>query len=312
MSRVGRAPDSGAPAAPVRRPPALAGLGRGVRAIGRAVMRGRFDARLLLGVAVVGLFAAAAALAPVVAPMNPLKAHYNMLLAPPKWPYVLGTDEFGRDIFSRLIWGGRVSLAVSSAGVCVAAGLGVPVGLFAGYYGKLVELVLMRLIDLVMVFPSIFLALALVSLIGPGVASLVIVIGMTYFPRFARLAYVSTSATRAGLFVEASQASGASDLRIFRRHIFPNILTPLLVQACLALGFGIILEGSLSFLGYGVQPPAASWGGMISGARAVIAQAPLVLIWPSLTLTLCVFAINLLGDGLRDVLDPRLRRGVRI
>jgi peptide/nickel transport system permease protein len=272
----------------------------------------RLDGRLAFGLAVIGLFAAAAAAAPVAAPMNPLRGHYNATLALPSRSYLLGTDEFGRDILSRLIWGGRVSLAVSSGGVCMAGLLGIPVGLLAGYYGKLVDLVLMRVIDLVMVFPSIFFALALVSLVPPGIGSLVVVIGVTYFPRFARLAYVSTHAARAGLYVEASQASGAGDGRIFRRHIVPNILTPVLVQACLALGFGIILEGSLSFLGYGVPPPAPSWGGMISSARVVIGQAPLVLIWPSLALTLCVLAINMTGDALRDVLDPRLRGGVRI
>jgi peptide/nickel transport system permease protein len=190
--------------------------------------------------------------------------------------------------------------------------LGIPIGMLAGYYGKIVDLLLMRFTDLIIVFPSIFLALALVSLVGPGVTSLVIVIGMTYFPRFARLAYASTSTMKTNLFVEASQANGASDLRIFRHHVLPNILTPLLVQACLALGFGVILEGGLSFLGYGVQPPKPSWGVMISGARAVIAQDALVLIWPSLALTLCVLAINVVGDELRDFLDPRLRRGIRV
>jgi peptide/nickel transport system permease protein len=277
----------------------------------RARARRHRDARLTAGVTVVAIFALAGAFAPLVAPMNPVRAHYDALLTPPSRLYPLGTDEFGRDILSRLIWGGRASLAVSGGGVCAAALGGAPLGLLAGYYGKAVDLVLMRFVELIMVFPPIFFALAIVSLVGPGPASLVVVVGVTYLPRFARLAYVSTKAARAGLFVEASHASGASDTRIFRRHILPNILSPLLVQACLALGFGIILEGSLSFLGYGIQPPAPSWGGMISSARVVIAQAPLVLIWPSAALSLCVFAINLTGDGLRDMLDPRLRGGVR-
>jgi peptide/nickel transport system permease protein len=292
-------------------PRAVRGERRVTRPIAPLLGVVRANKRLAFGAAVVGLFALGGLLAPFVAPFGPLKEHYTQTLAPPRWPYLLGTDEFGRDILSRLMYGARVSLSISGLGVCVAAVVGIPVGMLAGYYGKLVDFVLMRIADLVIVFPSIFLALALVSLFGPGVGTIVIVIGVTYFPRFARLAYVTTNAMKVNLYVEASHANGASDLRIFARHILPNIVTPLLVQSCLALGFGIILEGGLSFLGYGVQPPNASWGVMINGARAVIAQDPLVLIWPCLALTLCVLAINIVGDELRDVLDPRMGRGMR-
>lgn len=292
-------------------PRAVPERGRVTRPIDSLLGVVRTNKRLAFGAAVVGLFVLSGLLAPLLAPFSPLKQHYEQTLAPPRWPYLLGTDEFGRDILSRLMYGARVSLSISGLGVCVAAAVGIPLGMLAGYYGKIVDFVLMRITDLVIVFPSIFLALALVSLFGPGVGTLVIVIGVTYFPRFARLAHVTTNAMKVNLYVEASHANGASDLRIFARHILPNILTPLLVQACLALGFGIILEGGLSFLGYGVQPPNASWGVMINGARAVIAQDPLVLIWPSLALTLCVLAINIVGDELRDVLDPRMRRGIR-
>jgi ABC-type dipeptide/oligopeptide/nickel transport system permease subunit len=277
--------------------------------IKRLIALGRANKRLSISVLTIGVFSLAGALAPIVAPFDPTQQRYDLTTSLPGWPHVLGTDDFGRDILSRIIWGAGVSLRVSGAGVCVAALLGIPMGTFAGFYGKLVDTLFMRFADIVVVFPPIFLALALVSLIGSSVTSLVIVVGTTYFPRFARLAYISTKTMRTSLFVEASVASGASDMRIVTRHVVPNILTPLVVQACLGLGSGILLEGGLSFLGYGVQPPTPSWGLMISSARAVMTNAPLVIFWPSLALTLCVFSVNVVGDALRDLLDPRARRG---
>lgn len=265
------------------------------------------DPRIVLGVTLVGLVVLAGLLAPIIAPYSPTKQDYNHMLVGPGWPHLLGTDEFGRDILSRLLWGTRISLAVAGGAVLIAALLGVPAGICAGYFGKVVDLVLMRLTDLILIFPPILLAIAIVAFFGPSLFNLTVVIGLTYSPRFTRLAYATTLTTRTSLFVEASRALGARDLRVLARDILPNILPTLMVQASIALGFGVLLESGLSFLGLGVQPPTPSWGLMISDARMTMGQSPLSIVWPSLTITTTIFAIQLASDALRDSLDPTWR-----
>jgi peptide/nickel transport system permease protein len=261
----------------------------------------------LIGGSILSLFILGGLLAPVLAPFDPVKQDYQRMLAPPGVPHLLGTDEFGRDILSRLLWGGRISLLVAGGGVVMAGVIGVPLGLLAGYYGRMTAALLMRITDVAMALPPILLAISVVALFGPGLANLAVVIGLTYFPRFARLAYVATLTVKANLFVEAGRAMGASAPRILRRHIVPNILAPVLVEVSLALGFGILLESGLSFLGLGAQPPSPSWGLMVADARQVMGQMPLYLVWPSLAVAGIILAFNLLGDGMRDALDPRLR-----
>ena len=265
------------------------------------------ERRLSIGASILGLFILGGLLAPVLAPFDPLKQDYQRMLAPPSVPHLLGTDEFGRDILSRLLWGGRISLLVAGGGVVMAGVIGVPLGLLAGYYGRMTAALLMRVTDVAMALPPILLAISVVALFGPGLANLAAVIGLTYFPRFARLAYVATLTVKANLFVEAGRAMGASAPRILRRHIVPNILAPVLVEVSLALGFGILLESGLSFLGLGAQPPSPSWGLMVADARQVMSQMPLYLVWPSLAVAGVILAFNLLGDGMRDALDPRLK-----
>jgi peptide/nickel transport system permease protein len=264
---------------------------------------------LSIGLGIMGLFILGGLLAPVLAPYDPLKQDYRHMLSGPSVPHLLGTDEFGRDILSRLLWGGRISLLVAGGGVVVAGALGVPIGLCAGYYGRFTAALLMRATDVAMAFPPILLAIAVVALFGPGLTKLAVVVGITYFPRFARLTYVATLAVKSALFVEAGRAIGATAARVLRRHIFPNVLAPILVEISLALGFGILLESGLSFLGLGAQPPSPSWGLMVADARQVMGQMPLYLVWPSLAVAGAILAFNLLGDGMRDALDPRLRGG---
>jgi peptide/nickel transport system permease protein len=265
------------------------------------------ERRLTIGMILLGLFVSAGLLAPVLAPYDPLKQDYQMMLVAPGFPHLLGTDEFGRDILSRLMYGGRVSLVVAGAGVIIAGAVGVPLGLLGGYYGGMTAAVLMRLTDVAMAFPPILLAITVVALFGPGLTNLSVVIGVTYFPRFARLAYVASLAVRASLFVEAGRALGAGGPRLLRKHVLPNVMAPILVQVSLALGFGILLESGLSFLGLGAQPPTPSWGLMVADARQLMSQMPLYLMWPSLAVAGAILAFNLLGDGMRDASDPRLR-----
>lgn len=271
------------------------------------VIRQRLDRRLLLGGLALFCFLIGGLLAPVLAPFDPTAQDYSSMLARPNKRHVLGTDEFGRDILSRLLWGARVTFAVAVGSVIVAASLGIPVGLLAGYYGGIVDLLVMRATETAMVFPPIVLAMASVALFGSGIVTLIVVIGLIYFPRFARVTYASTLTLKPSTFIEASIAIGASDLRVLTYHILPNVLPPILVQASLAVGFAVLLESGLGFLGLGVQPPNPSWGGMISDARNVMGRSPFYILWPSLFIIGLVLSVNIVGDSLRDKLDPRLR-----
>jgi peptide/nickel transport system permease protein len=264
--------------------------------------------RIIIGGSILLLLFLMAALAPVLAPGDPVRQHPQQRLAPPSAVYPLGTDEFGRDLLSRLIYGSRVSLQVAFGSIALAILIGVPLGLVGGYFGRGWETVTMRLTDVLLAFPPILLAIAVVAFLGPGVGNLIIVIGILYTPRFARLVHASTLSERTREYVEAARAMGAQSPRILMRGVLPNITAPIIVQVSLSLGFAILVESGLSFLGIGVRPPNPSWGLMIATGRGYMSQSIWPILWPSLAISLVILACNILGDGLRDTLDPRLRR----
>ena len=244
--------------------------------------------------------------APVVSPHDPIQMNPPDRLKPPGRSYLLGTDEYGRDVLSRILWGARISLAVGAAAVALAAVGGVFLGVLAGYYGGMVDSLIMRLMDVALCFPPILLGIAVVGFAGKSLLNLVIVLGFLFIPRFARVIYSSVQSVKQNQYVEASRASGGTHFYIMFHHILPNIFTVIIIQVTLNFGFMILLEAGLSFLGLGTQPPTPSWGTMIASARDYMEIAPFLVVWPSLAVAITVLAFNLLGDGLRDALDPRL------
>jgi len=249
-----------------------------------------------------------AILAPLLAPHNPLKINHREVLKSHTSEYALGTDEFGRDILSRLLHGARPSLTVAGLATVVAFLLGATTGVVAGFFGGWIEQVIMRLVDTLLCFPPILLAMVIVGFMGGGVTNLIIVIGILYSTSFARIAYSSTLQVKEMEYMIAARAIGASAPRLIAYYVFPNLLTILIVQASLTVAAAILLESGLSFLGLGVVPPTPSWGLMIGAARGYMYQAPTYVLWPSLTIAVTVLAVNTFGDALRDVLDPRLRQ----
>ncbi|WPD18233.1 ABC transporter permease [Thermaerobacter composti] len=261
-----------------------------------------------LGAAVVVLLGLVALLAPVLAPYDPEEPDYGAVLQPPSVAHPLGTDELGRDILSRLIYGARVSLLAGLISVGLALAIGLPIGLVAGYFrGFWDEWVIMRLTDALMAFPSLVLALAIAAVLGPSFGNAMIAIGISLAPTFIRLVRGQVLAVRELEYVEAGRAAGAGHLWQIGRHILPNILSPVLVQATLSLASAVISEASLSYLGLGTQPPNPSWGYDLRTAQGYLAVAPWMAYWPGLAIFVTVLAFNLLGDGLRDLFDPRLR-----
>jgi ABC-type dipeptide/oligopeptide/nickel transport system permease subunit len=258
------------------------------------------------GAVITLLFVALAAAAPWIAPHDPTAQELGARLASPDASHWLGRDEFGRDLLSRVVWGARLSLLIGAASVALAVATGVPLGLVAGYVGGRLDGALMRVVDVLLAFPGILLALAVVAVVGDGSAgTLILAIGVFAMPTFARLARASALALRDAEFVEAIRALGAGGGRVLWRHVLPNALGPLIVQATLGIAGAILTASALSFLGVGVQPPAPEWGAMISDGRAFLRPAPQLVAWPGLALTLVTYALNALGDTLRDVLDPR-------
>jgi peptide/nickel transport system permease protein len=247
-------------------------------------------------------------LAPILAPHDPIETNLSQRLAPIGTPgYLLGADDLGRDILSRLIWGGRISLVVGFGAVMVAMLLGVIVGLLAGYFGGWVDSLSMRLIDILMAFPAILLAITIVASLGPGLRNAMLAVAIVGVPYYARIVRGSVLSLREQEYVQAARVTGASNARIILRHLFPNTLAPLIVAATLDVGWFIMIAAGLSFLGLGAQPPTAEWGVMLSTGRQFIRNAPHLSILPGSAIFLVVLAINFLGDGLRDALDPRLR-----
>jgi peptide/nickel transport system permease protein len=265
----------------------------------------RGNVRLVLGGTAIAAIVVGALLAPVLAPHDPLEMSPD-LLAGPSRAHLLGTDSFGRDTLSRLLFGARVSLLVAGLSVLVASTAGTLLGLVGATFRGSVDWIVMRSMDVILAFPPILLAIAVVTFLGSGLFKLAMVISVLYVPTFARLTYGSALGVAKTEYVEAARALGASGWHQMTRHIFPNIAGPIIVQASLTLGFAILVESGLSFLGLGILPPTATWGRMVSESRNYLQREPLLLIWPSAAIALAIGAVNLLGDGLRDALDPRL------
>jgi len=256
---------------------------------------------------VVALLILIAALAPFVAPYDPTATSWSAVRKPPSWAHWMGTDEVGRDVLSRVIWGARASLSAGLVSVGIALSVGVPLGLLAGYAGGWIDAVLSRIVDAMLAIPFLILAIALAAFLGPSLSNAMIAIGVTATPIFVRLTRGQTLAAKVEDYVEAARAVGNPHWRIALRHVLPNIVPPLLVQASLAIAGAIIAEAALSFLGLGQQPPSPSWGSMLNSAQRFIAQAPWLAFWPGFAIFFAVLSFNLLGDGLRDALDPRHR-----
>lgn len=246
--------------------------------------------------------------ADAIAPYSPTELHYRDALTAPSRQYPLGTDNVGRDQLSRIIYGARSSLLVGAASIALAAVVGISLGLIAGYQSHHLDTLIMRFMDGLLSLPALVLALFMVSILGPSLVNAMIAIGVVFVPSFARITRANTLSLRELGFVQASRASGAKDLAIMIRHILPNTLSPLIVQVTLGISRAILTEASLSFLGLGVQRPAPAWGTMIADGRQFITQAPWTITFPGLAIFLTVLSFNFLGDGLREALDPRLRR----
>ncbi|HEX2648867.1 MAG TPA: ABC transporter permease [Burkholderiales bacterium] len=261
----------------------------------------------LFGLLVIGLFVLVALLAPWIAPHDPLATSWSAVRKAPSAAYLLGTDEIGRDVLSRIIWGARASLLAGVVSVSLSLLLGLPIGLLAGYLGGWVDALISRMVDAMLACPFLILAIALAAFLGPSLTNAMIAIGISATPIFVRLTRGQVLAVKVEDYVEAARAVGNSRLRIALRHVLPNIVAPLIVQATLAIAAAVIAEASLSFLGLGQQPPAPSWGSMLNTAKNYVDQAPWMAIWPGVSIFLLVLSFNLVGDGLRDALDPRHR-----
>jgi peptide/nickel transport system permease protein len=248
-----------------------------------------------------------AVLAPWLSPYAPFKANLRAPLDPPGAAHVMGTDRFGRDVFSRVLWGGRLSLTVGVVSVGIAAVCGVTLGLVAGYTGRRTEAVIMRTMDLLQAFPGILLALAVIATLGSSLPNLMIAVGISAIPDYVRIARGAVLTVKEREFVLAARVVGCTDRAILMGHILPNVTAPLVVIATLGIAGAIITGSALSFLGLGVRPPTPEWGNMLAEGREFLARAWWVAFFPGLAIMAAVFAVNLLGDGLRDVLDPRFR-----
>jgi peptide/nickel transport system permease protein len=262
--------------------------------------------RTVVALIVVVVLVVAAAAAPLLAVHDPI-AQAGDLFQSPSGRYWLGTDDLGRDIFSRMVYGARTSLLASLLAVGTGLVLGIPVGLFAGYLGGWVDTVLMRIVDTFLAFPALILVIAITAALGPNLTNSMVAVGILFAPAIARLIRAQTLAVRDQQYVELAHTYGASSWRIAMRHVVPNAIQPILVEASSMFGMALLSEAGLSFIGFGVQPPGASWGAMLAEAYGFIAQAPLQIAIPGLAILLSVFAFNALGDFLQDVLDPRRR-----
>jgi peptide/nickel transport system permease protein len=260
-----------------------------------------------VGLAILVLAILAAIFAPLIAPQDPLAQNILDRLKPPSAEHWLGTDYFGRDTMSRLLYGARFSLIIGVAATLIATVIGAAIGMFAGWRGGRLDAATMLAMDILLAFPTLILGLMIVAMLGPSMPNIIAAIALTSIPTFARVARAPTIVMKSRDFVEASRALGYSDLRILARHILPNILSEILVMATLWLANAIRTEASLAFIGLGLKPPTPTWGGMIREGFDNILDSPWLAIVPGIAILLVVFALNLLGDGLRDAIDPRLR-----
>jgi peptide/nickel transport system permease protein len=261
----------------------------------------------VFGLIVIALVVAFALFAPLVAPYDPLLQSWTSVRKPPSWSHWFGTDDVGRDLLARVLYGARASLMAGVISVAIALVIGVPLGLTAGYLGGAIDALLSRLTDAMLACPFLILAIAFAAFLGPSLGNAMIAIGITTTPIFVRLTRGQVMAVKVEDFVEAARAVGNPRWRVALVHILPNILPALLVQATLSIAAAIIAEASLSFLGLGQQPPAPSWGSMLNSAQRFLTNAPWMAVWPGLAIFVTVLSFNLVGDGLRDALDPRER-----
>ena len=259
----------------------------------------------MLGLVIVVFFVLLAVFASSIAPYDPIATSWSAVRKAPSAEYLFGTDEIGRDVLSRVIWGARASLLAGLVSVCISMALGVPIGLLAGYVGGWTDSLISRFTDAMLAVPFLILAIALAAFLGPSLSNAMVAIGVSAMPVFIRLTRAQVLSVKVEDFVEAARAVGNPHWRIALRHILPNVLPPLIVQSTLAIAAAIIAEASLSFLGLGQQPPAPSWGSMLNTAKNYVDNSPWMAIWPGLSIFLLVLSFNLLGDGLRDALDPK-------
>jgi peptide/nickel transport system permease protein len=260
------------------------------------------------GCAVLAIFLLCALLAPWLAPHNPSQLNLSARLLAPSSSHLFGTDELGRDVFSRTLYGARVSLTVATAVVSLSLALGLSLGMLAGFYGGFTDtFVNIYLGNAFLALPGILLAVTLVAFLGPSLANLILALALAGWVNYARLVRAQVLSVKEREYVQAARSLGASDLHLMVRHILPNILQPLLVQAAVGMAAAVLAEATLSFLGLGVQPPTPTWGAMLNDARSHLFESPYLMFFPAIALALCVFSFNLIGDGLRDYLDPRSR-----
>ena len=268
--------------------------------------RARLNGMALAGLGLLVVVVLAALAAPVLAPAPPDRLSLGESLQPPTPDHPCGTDYYGRDVLSRVLHGGRVSLAISLSAQLVALGLGVTLGVLAGYFGGWVDFAVMRTVDVFLAFPDLLLAIGIAAALGPGLPSVLVALGLVGWPGLCRLVRGEVMALRERDFIQAAKAIGAGHGWILWRHVLPNVVAPTVIATSLGLGSRIMQEASLSFLGLGVQPPVASWGSMVHFGLRWLSRAPWLVIFPGLAIAIAVLGFNLLGDGLRDALDPRL------
>jgi peptide/nickel transport system permease protein len=262
---------------------------------------------VIFGLVVVGLTVIAAIFAPLLTPYKPNETNMTEVLKPPSSAHLLGTDEVGRDLLTRIIYGTRVSFTIGIAVVSLAGVIGMALGLIAGYFGGVSNTLIMRSIDALMSFPPLLLAIVIASVLGIGTRNVIIALGVSFIPAYARLMFAQVLSVKQNEYITAGRSLGAGDWYIMWRHVLPNCLPPLLVQITLMMGLAILSEAGLSFLGLGVEPPTPAWGAMVSEGRRYLLKQPFVSLAPGFVVMLVVFSFNMIGDGLRDALDPRLR-----
>ena len=261
----------------------------------------------MTGVLIIAIMAVIAIFANFIAPYDYAEQNLSESLQFPSKSHIFGTDEFGRDIFSRLIYGSRISLAVGFIAVGIAVIIGGSLGAVAGFYGGVVDNFIMRCMDVLLSIPPILLSIAILAALGPGLMNLMIATGISAIPGYARIVRASVLSIKGQEFVEAARAVGSADVRIIIKHIIPNCLAPLMVQATLGMASAILTAAGLSFIGLGVAPPTPEWGAMLSGGRGFIRNFPYITFFPGLAIAMTIFGLNVLGDGLRDALDPKLK-----
>jgi peptide/nickel transport system permease protein len=262
----------------------------------------------LLGVIVIVALSLAAVFAPLISPADPLHMDFDALMQPPSMDHPAGTDSLGRDNLSRIIWGGRVSLQVGVLSMVIATVIGVSAGLAAGYYGRWIDTIIMRIVDAILAFPALLLAILMVAVLGPSLRNAMFAIAVAFIPSFARVTRANTLSIREKEYVEGARAIGASATRIMLRTILPNTLSTVIVQVSLGMSYAILIEAGLSFLGLGIQPPTPSWGYMLATGREFITLAWWLTTFPGLAIFVTVLSWNFIGDGLRESLDPRQQR----